>query len=206
MAASRPAARARGLTVAAAVVVAAVAVTACARGDGPSGEERAQGSPPPSAQAAPSPYVPPPGTPLQGTARPDPARVRVIRRWVRELREGDIGAAARTFADGALVQNGTPVLRLGSDAERRRFMDEGFPCGAYVADASGARRDFTIVRFTLTQRVGGSCPGPGGGSAAAAIRVQGGRITEWYRLPDPGSRPPEPPDAAPPPPEPAPPV
>jgi hypothetical protein len=114
---------------------------------------------------------------------------------VRELRQGDVGAAARTFANGALVQNGTPVFRLRSYAERRLFMDEGFPCGARVAGAGGARRDFTIVEFTLTPRVGGSCPGPGGGSARAAIRVRDGRITEWYRLPDgPG-----PPDAAPPP-------
>jgi hypothetical protein len=124
--------------------------------------------------------------------------VRVIRRWADALREGDVAAAAGTFADGALVQNGTPVLRLRSARQRRLFMDAAFPCGAYVADARGAPRGFTVVRFTLTPRVGGSCPGPGGGSAAAAIRVQGGRITEWYRLPDPGAGPPDPPDAAPP--------
>jgi hypothetical protein len=113
---------------------------------------------------------------------------------VRKLRNGDVAGAARTFADGALVQNGTPVFRLRSFAERRLFIDEGFPCGARVADARGAPREFTVVRFTLTPRVGGSCVGPGGGSAAAAIRVRGGRITEWYRLPDPAG-PEEPPDA-----------
>ncbi len=158
--------------------------------DGPPAGDRSGSAP----SAAPSPYVPPRGVPSEGTGRADPARLRVIRTWVRELREGDIGAAARTFADGALVQNGTPVVRQRTYAQRRQFIDEGFPCGARVAGASGARRSFTIVEFTLTARVGGSCSGPGGGSARAAIRVRDGRITEWYRLPDrPG-----PPDAAPP--------
>jgi len=196
MAASRPATRARGLAVAAAALAAAGVLAGCGGGNGDQGAS-AQGGPS-GVPPAPSPYVPPPGTPSQGSEPADPARLRVIRRWLRELREGDIAAAAATFADGALVQNGTPVLRLRSAAERRSFIDQGFPCGARVADARRAPRDFTVVRFTLTSRVGGSCPGPGGGSAAAAIRVRGGRITEWYRLPDPGTGPGGPPDAAPP--------
>jgi hypothetical protein len=188
MAASRPAVPARALAAAAAIAAAAMA--GCGDDGRPPGD-RAGSAP----SAAPSPYVPPRGIPSEGTGPPDPARLRVIRTWVRELREGDIGAAARTFANGAIVQNGTPVLKLRTYGERRLFVDEGFPCGARVSGASRARRHFTIVNFTLTPRVGGSCSGPGGGSARAAIRVRGGRITEWYRLPDgPG-----PPDAAPPP-------
>jgi hypothetical protein len=150
---------------------------------------------PPAVRSPPSPYVPPPGTPSRGTGEADPARLRVIRRWLRELREGDIGGAARTFANGVLVQNGTPVFRLRSYAERRLFIDQNFPCGARVAAARGARRGFTVVEFTLTSRVGGSCPTTGAGSARAAIRVREGRIVEWYRLPDPVG----PPDAGPPP-------
>jgi hypothetical protein len=203
MAASRPAARACGLVAAAAV--AAGGAVGCGLGDGGDGD-RAESGPRSGVRPAPSPYVPPAGTPSRGTGAADPARLRVIRRWVRELRQGDIPAAADTFADGALVQNGSPVFRLRSRAERRLFIDEAFPCGARIADARRAPRSFTIVSFTLTPRVGGSCPGPGGGSAAAAIRVEGGRITEWYRLPDPGTGPAEPPDAAPPPVDAGPPV
>jgi hypothetical protein len=192
MAASRAAARARG-ALATAAALAAASAAGCGDEDGASGD-RASGGPP-GVRPAPSPYVPPRGTPSRGTRDADPARLLVIRRWLRELREGDIGAAARTFANGALVQNGTPVFRLRSYAERRLFIDQNFPCGARVAAARGARREFTVVEFTLTARVGGSCPTTGGGSARAAIRVQGGRIVEWYRLPDPLG----PPDAAPPP-------
>jgi hypothetical protein len=174
---------AAAVRAAAAALLAAGGLAGCGGGDPPA---------PPAERAGPAP------TPA-GPA--DPAAVRVIRTWVRELREGDVAAAARTFADGALVQNATPVLRLGSFAERKAFLDAAFPCGARVADARAARRGFTVVRFTLTQRVGGSCPGPGGGSAYAAIRVQGGKIREWYRLPDAGApRAPEPPDAVPAPP------
>jgi len=165
MAASPPATRARGLAAAAAALAAAAGLAGC--DTGASGDRAQDGSR--GVRPAPSPYVPPPGTPSQGTREADPARLRVISRWLRTLREGDIAAAAATFADGALVQNGTPVLRLRSAAERRLFVDEGFPCGARIADARGAPRGFTVVRFTLTPRVGGSCPGPGGGSAAAAI-------------------------------------
>jgi hypothetical protein len=196
MAASRPAAAARGRlaapAAAAAAAVAAAALGGCGGGSGTGAGDGAGGPPAAGRQGqVPSPYVPPPGTPARGTGPADPERVRVIRTWVRRLRDGDVAGAARTFADGALVQNGTPVVRLRSFAERRLFIDEGFPCGARVADAEGAPRGFTVVRFTLTPRVGGSCPGPGGGSAAAAIRVRDGRITEWYRLPDPEG----PPDA-----------
>ena len=74
-------------------------------------------------------------------ARPDPgagsakghaaraADVRVIRGWVDTLRAGRVTAAAGYFAVPAVVQNGTPPIRLRTRAEVRAF-NRSLPCGA----------------------------------------------------------------------------
>jgi hypothetical protein len=80
------------------------------------------------------------------------------------------------------VQNGTPVLTLGTRRARRAWVGS-FPCGAR-AISFGARRGFTIVRFALTERRGGDCQGGAGSYARSAIEVRRGRIVAWYRLPD----------------------
>jgi hypothetical protein len=144
----------------------------------------ARGATPP---ARPSPYDPPARVPRQGTgALADPGQIAVVRRWVDRLRAGDVAGAAATFADGARIQNGAGVVTLRSRVDRRLYLDEGFPCGARVAAAEDARGGFVLVEFTLTGRRGGDPYGcAGGGSAYAAIRVAGGRIREWYRVPEP---------------------
>ena len=43
---------------------------------------------------------------------------------------------------------------------------------------------FTVLRFRLTERVGGDCMGAAGHAARGAIRVRANKIVEWYRLPD----------------------
>lgn len=107
---------------------------------------------------------------------------RVIDGWLRRLRAGEIPRAAAYFGLPSKVQNGTPVLTLDTPRERVAF-NLSFPCGAR-ARAYGTSGNYTIIEFVLTERRGGNCGGAVGQSARGAIRVQRGRITEWYRLAD----------------------
>jgi hypothetical protein len=117
---------------------------------------------------------------------------RVINAWLRALRHGDVKRAAHYFALPSKFQNVTPVLTVDSEQERIAI-NLALPCGA-KAVAMGGAGAYTIVTFKLTKRPGGDCGSGVGGSARGAIRVQGGKITEWYRLPDkPGGQPHAPP-------------
>jgi hypothetical protein len=120
--------------------------------------------------------------PRRGTGAPDPASVRVIRAWLAQLRIGHVQRAARYFALPSRVQNGTPVFTLRTRAETLVF-NQTLPCGATAERVRSAGR-FTVIRFRLTERVGGSCGTGAGQAARGAIRVRGGKIVEWYRLPD----------------------
>ena len=132
----------------------------------------------------------PEGVPTEADGQPaDPADLAVVKRWLKALQQGDIAAAADTFADGTRVQNLRPLMRLRNRAARRAF-NAGFPCGAEIVDASSVR-GYLVVTYRLTDRVDSPCDGPGG-TAAGTIKVEGGRMTEWYRLPDPPQEPGEP--------------
>lgn len=124
--------------------------------------------------------------PRRSTGPAEPAAVQVIERWTRELREGRVGAAAREFALPSRFQNGTPVLQITQPIEREAI-NRSFSCGA-KAVRFGAARDFTIVVFRLTERPGGDCGAGTGNLARSAIRVRGGKIIDWYRLPDEGEQ------------------
>jgi hypothetical protein len=106
----------------------------------------------------------------------------VIAAWSKALRGGHLARAARYFAVPSKVQNGTPVFTLHSRREALVF-NATLPCGAIPVATRGAR-GFTVIRFRLTERVGGDCMGAAGHFARGAIRVSGGKIVEWYRLPD----------------------
>jgi hypothetical protein len=183
----------------------ALAVGGCGGGDEDDGARRA--APP----AEPAPSVPrPPSTPQEpsgslaiprrvprtATGAADPASERVIRRWLAALRTGDVRRAARYFALPSTFQNGTPVLTIDSDV-KRVAVNAALPCGAKAISVGGAGT-FTVLVFELVMRPGADC-GPGTGNRArGAIRVAGGRIREWYRLPDaPGADQPAPPAAGP---------
>ncbi len=125
----------------------------------------------------------PKGVPTRAQGEPaDAADVAVVRHWLAALRDGDIPAAAATFADRVIVQNLRPPQTL-TTLDQRLVFNAGFPCGAELSTASSVR-GYLVVTYRLTDRKGSPCDGPGG-SAAGTIRVEGGRITEWYRLPDP---------------------
>ena len=136
----------------------------------------------PEQQGTPPSQRIPARVPRRGTGPADPASTRVIRAWLRELREGHLQSAARYFAVPSRVQNGTPVFTLRSRRETLVF-NATLPCGA-IADGARSAGRFTVLRFRLTERVGGDCMGAAGHAARGAIRVHGGKIVEWYRLPD----------------------
>ena len=119
---------------------------------------------------------------------------RVIRGWVAALRDGDVERAAGFFALPSRVQNGTPVVTLRSRRDAILF-NEALPCGAVLTEAR-PHAGFVITRVRLTRRPGADCGTGVGGSARNAIRVRGGKIVEWYRLPD-EPRAPLPPDPGP---------
>jgi limonene-1,2-epoxide hydrolase len=127
--------------------------------------------------------LPPRRVPTQGTRPAGAEARRVIGAWLRALRAGHTREAARYFAVPATFQNGTPVEHLHTAAQVRATV-AGFPCGA-VATRYAASGSYTLVRFTLTDRVGGDCGGAQGHTTGGAIRVVNGRITAWYRLYDP---------------------
>ena len=151
----------------------------------------------PAARSTPRPAAPPPqrepGTerslalpgsvPLRDSGPGDLAAIRVIRRWSDALRRSDIERASALWAAPSKVQNGTPVLTLGSPATVRLFNDS-LSCGSLLVSALGARDGFTIAIFKLTRRPGADCGTGTGQRARTAIRVREGKIAEWYRLPD----------------------
>ena len=125
---------------------------------------------------------PPASVPYRATG---PARAearRVINAWLRALRRGNVKRAAHYFALPSKFQNVTPVLTVDSEQERIAI-NLALPCGA-KAVAMGGAGAYTIVKFKLTKRPGGDCGSGVGGTARGAIRVEGGKIKEWYRLPD----------------------
>lgn len=135
-------------------------------------------------QAGLDPHVlPPKAIPTRGTHPADPAARRVIEGWLRALRAGHLRAAAGYFAVPSVFQNATPVMHLRSERAVRSVV-AGFPCGA-VATRFSASGSYTLVRFTLTERVGGNCHGAAGNTTGGAIRVAHGHIVAWYRLYDP---------------------
>jgi len=174
--------------------VCALGLPACASsGDGDQGDVRSVRTTPPSSPPR-SPLDLPRGVPLRSSGAPANAgQLKVIRAWTDALRGGDVAAASAQWAVPARVQNATPLIELSSRAAVRLFQ-ASLPCGARVTDSAGAPRGFTIVTVRLTRRRGGNCGSGTGNSARTAILVRGGKIVEWYRLPDdpddgPGSTP-----------------
>jgi limonene-1,2-epoxide hydrolase len=112
----------------------------------------------------------------------DPADVAVIKAWVDALRRGDVAKAASYFAIPSVVQNGGPPLRVG-DRRSALLFNASLPCGARLVRAV-RRAPLTIASFRLTERPGpGSCGAGVGGLAKVGIRVSGGKIVQWRRVP-----------------------
>jgi hypothetical protein len=126
---------------------------------------------------------------LLGSPATRPAKeadVRVIRGWVDTLRGGRVEAAASYFAVPALVENGTPPIKLRTRAQVRLF-NEALPCGARLLRTFQSGR-YVAATFRLTERPGGDCGRGTGSEAATAFVIRDGKIVEWRRVPLPGER------------------
>lgn len=108
----------------------------------------------------------------------------VIRDWAQALTVGDLSKAASYFALPAIVQNGTPPIRITTRAQVRAF-NKLLPCGALLVKTARRGR-YIDATFRLTNRVGGDCGLGSGQVAATAFVIRDGKIAEWRRLPDPG--------------------
>ncbi len=175
-----------------------VLLAALAAGCGSGGDARDDGAPAPRADREPPPAqttpdaepTPPPdagGLPREVPTVPSgPApkgAERVIRSWAAAVREAEMDRAAGFFAVGARVQNGGPVERLRTRASAVKW-NSALPCGATLTAIRGSR-GYAIVEFQLVNRSGALCGSGRGAAAFGAIRVRDGRITDWFRLPDP---------------------
>jgi hypothetical protein len=117
----------------------------------------------------------------------------VIRAWADTLRRGNVGRAAAYFSLPAIIQNGTPPLRLTKRSEVIAF-NASLPCGASLLRTSTAGR-YTEAVFRLTERPGsGRCGSGTGQTARTAFVVRNGKIREWRRLRDAPARAPAPAD------------
>lgn len=110
--------------------------------------------------------------------------VAVIRGWAQALDAGNVDKAASYFALPAIIQNGTPPVRLTSRVQVREF-NELLPCGATLV-RSARHGNYIFATFRLTSRIGGDCGAGVGALAATAFLIRDGKIAQWRRLPDPG--------------------
>jgi hypothetical protein len=164
------------------IVLGAALLAACG---GSSATPKRAGTQTAKPELAPAPRTPlelPKGIPLTAAGPADPAAAGVVRAWSKALRAGDVATATALWAVPSKVQNGTPVLTLSS-RDYVRLFNASLPCGSVVTSTGGAE-GYTIATFRLTQRKGAHCDAAADATARSAVRVRGGKIVEWYRLPD----------------------
>lgn len=129
----------------------------------------------------------------KATPKPDRGPVtkdekKVIRGWSDELRHGHVDAASRYFTVPSVVSNsGIDMATLSTRADVKEFND-GFPCGAKLVKVRRSADHFVIGTFTLTERPGKKCDGPGN-LAEVAFLIRGHHIQQWVRGPDPEPEP-----------------
>jgi hypothetical protein len=101
----------------------------------------------------------------------------VARAWTAALNRDDSQSAARLFAPGAqIVQGSTLTLRTHAQAVT---WNAGLPCGGVIVSVQQQSRDQVLVIFRLTGRPHHECDGPGDG-AAALFTVVHGKIVLWH--------------------------
>ena len=131
----------------------------------------------------------PKSVPVTGSKPAGAAAAAVVDRWSKAITAADWKAAGGTFADGAKVRNlSDDVLVLKDRKAREAWNEISFSCGSEVTDARDAGRGYLIITFRLTDRRGSACGAARGNPAQIVVRVGGGKLTEWYRLPDPPAR------------------
>ncbi len=116
---------------------------------------------------------------LAGCGSGTPSPESVVRAWSEAVNSEDNASAARLFAEGAQVIQGTDIRRLRTFEEARTW-NEGLPCSGRILalEVQGA-----VVRatFLLGNRGRTRCDGPGQ-RARALFRVEHGKIVLWHQL------------------------
>lgn len=170
------------------VLLCALALAACGSDDEPP-RAATTAQEPAEQQPQPAPTVPggtlqlPARVPRRATRDGDPQDIKVVRLWSEAMSRSQIDEATALWRVPAKAQNGTPLVRLATRADVRLFNDS-LSCGAQLVSARGAPHGFTIAVFKLRKRPGADCGTGTGNDARTAILVIGGKIAEWYRLPD----------------------
>jgi hypothetical protein len=108
--------------------------------------------------------------------------VAVVKAWANALRQGKVRKASTFFALPAVVENASAPAILRTRADVRLF-NTALPCGARFVRALQGKQ-YTIVTFRLTERVGSlaKCGSGGGQLAATAFAFRRGKISEWRRV------------------------
>jgi hypothetical protein len=121
--------------------------------------------------------------PLHARGAAPRAKAAVVRAWLDLLRRGRIRAAAGLFDIPARFQNLSTVAIIATPVQALAIT-RSLPCGARLLRVGGGTHGFVVYEARLTDRPGGACGSGAGGIVRGAILVRGGRIVEWYRLPD----------------------
>lgn len=102
-----------------------------------------------------------------------------MRAWSQAVNTEDNSAAARLFAPGARVVQGTSVRRLRT-FEQARAWNAGLPCSGRIVSLRELG-DTVRATFLLGNRRRSRCDGPGARSRAL-FRVREGKIVLWHQL------------------------
>jgi hypothetical protein len=157
----------------------AVGVTACGTSDSERFKLRTPGTDDPVVREI-------PGSAKLHPGKPTKKEVSVIRGWADALRAGHVAKASAFFAVPVLVADGTNPLRQLGDRNAIKDFNRGLPCGAKLVNTSRGQGSFVIATFKLTERPGaGTCGSGVDHLAATAFLIQGRRIVQWLRAPNP---------------------
>jgi limonene-1,2-epoxide hydrolase len=116
---------------------------------------------------------------LSGCGGGDPSAESVVRAWSEAVNTDDNDGAARLFAEGARVIQGTDVRRLETFDEARAW-NAGLPCSGRIVRLT-VREETVRATFVLGDRTKTECEGPGE-RAQALFRVRDGKIVLWHEL------------------------
>jgi hypothetical protein len=109
---------------------------------------------------------------------------QVARAWSRALNAGDNEAAARLFANGAIVAQGGLQFVLAT-REDAVLWNKGLPCSGHIVEVT-VEADVATAVFSLGHRPLSRCDVPPGTLAAARFTVRAGKIVGWEQIAVPG--------------------
>jgi hypothetical protein len=119
---------------------------------------------------------------VAGCGGGDPSPESVVRAWSQAVNSEDNTGAARLFAVGARVVQGSSVRRLDTLAEAKAW-NASLPCAGRIVSLRGTGETVRAT-FLLGHRRLSRCDGPGE-RAHALVRVRAGKIVLWHQLDQP---------------------